>query len=120
MEIWGDKAPDAASDTWYVNSGESMSMCLSTASKKRAYCLSDNATYLSYRDSLALKPLLENGEDMQDVYSLIDVNPKKVDGVNSEGAKALIEWMFGEEASNLIARYGETTYGAPLYTLFGQ
>ena len=54
---------------------------------------------------------------MKNTYSLIECNPEKLDGVNTEGAKALIEWMMGEEASALIAEYGKEQYGQPLFYL---
>jgi len=54
---------------------------------------------------------------MKNVYSLIECNPEKLDGVNTEGAKALIEWMMGDEASALIAEYGKEQYGQALFYL---
>ena len=35
----------------------------------------------------------------------------------TEGAKALIEWLTGDEASALIAKYGEEQYGEALFYL---
>ena len=35
----------------------------------------------------------------------------------AEGAKALIEWLTGDEASALIAKYGEEQYGENLFYL---
>ena len=42
---------------------------------------------------------------------------KSLEGVMLEGAKALIEWMTGDEASALIAKYGEEEYGSALFYL---
>ena len=50
-------------------------------------------------------------------YSLIAVNPGKIDGLNVDGANALIEWMTGDEAKKLIAEYGQEEYGQPLFYL---
>ena len=66
---------------------------------------------------LSITLLLEKGEDMKNTYSLIAVNPEKVDGLNTEGAKALIDWMLGDEAAKLIAAYGQEEYGVSLFTL---
>ena len=57
------------------------------------------------------------GDDMKNTYSLIAVNPEKIDGLNVEGANALIEWMLGDEASAMIAEYGQAEYGASLFYL---
>ena len=87
------------------------------ASEQQAYCLTDKATFLSMQAELDLDILLEQGEDMKNTYSLIAVNPEKIDGLNTAGADALIEWMLGEEASALIAEYGVAEYGAALFYL---
>ncbi|MBE6775811.1 MAG: extracellular solute-binding protein [Ruminococcaceae bacterium] len=117
LKIWGESVPDAEAETWYINAGQGMGACLTMASEKGAYCLTDKATFLSNKDSLNLEILMEESEDMKNVYSLIECNPEKLDGVNTEGAKALIEWMMGDEASALIAEYGKEQYGQALFYL---
>lgn len=117
LKIWGDKAPDAANDKWYVSAGQGMGACLTMANEQQAYVLTDKATFLSMKADLKLDILLEKGDDMKNTYSLIAVNPEKVDGLNTEGAKALIDWMLGEEASKLIADYGKEQYGTSLFYL---
>ena len=94
-----------------------MSACLTMASEQQAYCLTDKATYLSNRDSLKLDILLEKGDDMMNTYSLIAVNPDKIDGLNTAGAQAFIDWMLSDEASALIADYGVKEYGTNLFYL---
>ena len=117
LKIWGDTAPDAAQDQWYVSAGQGMGACLTMASEMQAYCLTDKATFLSMKDELNLDIVLAEGEDMKNTYSLIAVNPDKIDGLNTDGAKAFIDWMLGDEASALIAKYGEAEYGTALFTL---
>ncbi len=117
LKIWGENVPDAEKDAWYVSAGQGMGACLTMASEKGAYCLTDKATFLSNKDSLNLEIVLSEGEDMKNTYSLIECNPEKLDGVNTEGAKALIEWMTGDEASALIAEYGKEQYGSALFCL---
>ena len=117
LKIWGEAVPDSAEDDWYISAGQGMGACLTMASEKAAYCLTDKATFLSNKADLDLDIILAEGEDMKNTYSLIECNPEKLEGVNTEGAKALIEWMTGDEASALIAKYGEEEYGAPLFYL---
>lgn len=117
LKIWGDNVPDAEKDKWYISAGQGMGACLTMASEKGAYCLTDKATFLSNKDSLNLEIVLSEGDDMKNTYSLIECNPEKLDGINTEGAKALIEWMTGDEASALIAKYGEEQYGEALFYL---
>ena len=118
LKIWGEgNEPNAETDSWYISAGQGMGACLTMASEQQAYCLTDKATFLSMKDELNLDIVLEEGEDMKNTYSLIAVNPEKIDGLNTEGAKAFIDWMLGDEASELIAKYGEEEYGTPLFFL---
>ena len=117
LKIWGDNAPDAEKDAWYISAGQGMGACLTMASEQQAYCLTDKATFLSMKDELNLDIVLTEGDDMKNTYSLIAVNPDKIDGLNTEGAQAFIDWMLSDEASALIAKYGEEQYGVALFTL---
>ena len=117
LKIWGESVPDSEKDTWYVSAGQGMGTCLTMASEQGAYCLTDKATFLSMKDKLDLDIILSEGEDMKNTYSLIECNSEKLDGINTKGAKALIEWMTGDEASALIAEYGKEQYGQPLFFL---
>lgn len=117
LKIWGENVPDAETASWYINAGQGMGACLTMASEEGAYCLTDKATFLSNKESLDLEIVLAEGEDMKNTYSLIECNPEKLDGINTEGAKAFIEWMTGDEASALIAEYGKEQYGEALFYL---
>ena len=117
LKIWGDDAPDASADSWYISAGQGMGACLTMASEQQAYCLTDKATFLSMQAELELGLLLEKGDDMKNTYSLIAVNPEKIDGLNTEGAQALINWMLSDEASEMIAKYGQEQYGVSLFYL---
>ena len=118
LKIWGEgNQPDPETDKWYISAGQGMGACLTMASEQQAYCLTDKATFLSMKDTLDLDIVLAEGEDMKNTYSLIAVNPEKIEGLNTEGAKAFIDWMLGEEAGALIAKYGEAEYGSALFTL---
>lgn len=117
LKIWGENVPDAETDTWYVSAGQGMGACLSMADQMNGYCLTDKATFLSNKADLDLEIILAEGEDMKNTYSVIECNPEKLEGINTEGAKALIEWLTGDEASALIAKYGEEQYGSALFYL---
>lgn len=121
LKIWGDAAPDAAADAWYISAGQGMGACLTMANEESAYCLTDKATFLSNKDSLeGLDIILNEGDDMKNTYSVIECNPEKLDGVNTEGAKAFIEWITSDEADELIAKYGEEEYGQALFTVIAE
>ncbi len=117
LKIWGDNAPDPQTEKWYVSAGQGMGACLTMAKEQKAYCLTDKATFLSMADKGDLLIILEKGDDMKNTYSLIECNPEKLDGINTEGAKALINWLTGDEASALIEKYGVEEYGEQLFYL---
>lgn len=79
-------------------------------------------------ESLGVKILLEQDEDMMNNYSVIAVNiaapfkdadGKAVSGVaiNTTGAKALADWLMSDEAAQLITSYGVAEYGEALFML---
>lgn len=117
LKIWGENVPDAETASWYISAGQGMGACLTMASEQGAYCLTDKATFLSNKADLDLEIILAEGEDMKNTYSLIECNPEKLDGINTEGAKAFINWMLTAETSDLIAKYGEEEYGQALFYL---
>lgn len=121
LKIWGDTAPDAATDKWYISAGQGMGACLTMANEQNAYCLTDKATFLANKDALAsLDIILAEGEDMKNTYSVIECNPEKLDGINTDGAKAFINWILSDEADALIAKYGESQYGQALFTVIAE
>ncbi|MBO7701860.1 MAG: substrate-binding domain-containing protein [Eggerthellaceae bacterium] len=108
---------DPAGKDWYIETGQGMGATLTQAAERQGYTLSDKATFLSNDAKNKLKILLGESEDMKNTYSMIAVNPEKWPETNTDGAKAFIDWMQGEEASKLIAEYGTAEYGEPLFFL---
>ncbi len=129
----------SATYPWYVSAGQGMGACLTMANEQGAYCLTDKATFLSYKnhadgDKLpGLEILFEQDDAMKNTYSMIAVNPDApfVDSVTGEAlpagtvtidtvaANVFINWMTSEHAQALIAFYGTTQYGEALFTLQG-
>jgi len=115
LKIWGDNAPDAETAEWYISAGQGMGACLTMAKEEGAYCLTDKATFLAMEDKGDLEIILAEGDDMKNTYSIIACNPDTLEGLNTEGAAALIEWMLSDEALELIKNYGVDEYGEPLF-----
>jgi ABC-type tungstate transport system permease subunit len=79
-------------------------------------------------EGLGIEILYEQDDDMMNSYSVIAVNDaapfKDADGnavsgvaINTVGAKALIDWLMGEQAAQMIADFGVSDYGEALFTL---
>ena len=77
----------------------------------------ENQKRFLMKNDLKSEILFSESDDLKNTYSLIAVNPEKIDGLNVDGANALISWMTGDEAKKLIAQYGEQEYGEALFYL---
>jgi tungstate transport system substrate-binding protein len=99
-----DKSTD--NPAWYMESGSGMGQLLVIASEKKAYTLSDRATYLAYKDKIALDIVFENDPVLLNIYHVITVNPDKFPGViNAEGAKAFADFMVNPDIQDFIGKF---------------
>ena len=99
----------------YSSLGDGMGATLTFASENDAYTLTDLATFLSMNNDLDLDVLVDQSESLKNVYSVIVVNPEKVDGTNIKNANKFQEWMLGDKAKELISEYGVEEYGQQLF-----
>ena len=109
------KSGVTTSPSWYVESGTGMGQSLTIASEKRAYILTDRATYLARRATLALTSIVEGGAELLNIYHVITVNPAKFPRVNREGAEAFASYLISAAGQSLIGAFGRNTYGQPLF-----
>jgi tungstate transport system substrate-binding protein len=76
------------------------------ANEKKAYTLTDRATWLSFKSHLAnLRVHVEGDAVLLNPYAIILVNPEKYPQRNYKGALMLAKWMISEEGQNLIANF---------------
>lgn len=102
LRIWG-KAGLKPEREWYLESGQAMGATLLIAHEKKAYCLADTATFLTYKKKLELVPLFQGG--MPNPYQFILVNPVKHPKINAHGAMKLGQWLIGAEARRVIESF---------------
>jgi len=100
---------------WYVESGQGMAATLQMADQKRAYTLTDRATYLAWRDKLQLVPLVEGDSFLFNVYHVMEVNPKNAPRVNTAGGRALADFFVSPQAQALIGAFGRSRFGQSLF-----
>ena len=105
------------SGSWYISTGKGMGDVLTMASEKKAYTLTDKATYLSMKDKLDLQIVLENAKNLMNQYTIIAVNPDKHKGINTKGADSFIKWMTSDKGLKMIGDYGKDKYGVNLFTV---
>ncbi len=95
------------SGAWYIESGQGMAATLQMADQKRAYTISDRATYLAWRDKLQLMPLVEGDTLLYNVYHVMETPHA------GAGARALADFFVSPEAQALIGRFGQADSSSP-------
>jgi len=95
-----------------------MGQTLTICNELGAYTLSDTGTYLAYKTNGLiddLESLVESGQDLLNVYSVMACNPDVNPNVRFDLAIPYIEWLVSEEGQNMIGSYGVAEYGGPLF-----
>lgn len=100
---------------WYIEIGRGMGPTLLMASEKQAYTLTDMGTFLTYKGKLDLVPLVDKGDILLNVYSVIAINPEKHPKTNIDMANNLIAFLTSPEIQKLIGNYGVEEYGVQLF-----
>lgn len=100
---------------WYVESGTGMGQSLTVASEKKAYIITDRATFLARRGQLALEIVIEGGAPLLNPYHVITVSPARFPRVNREGASAFADYLVSPRGQELIAAFGRDRFGQPLF-----
>jgi tungstate transport system substrate-binding protein len=103
------------SGQWYRSTGQGMGATLRVASETSAYTLTDRATYLSQKGSLALEVLNEGDKALLNIYHVIEMTKRAGDRVQPDGAKAFADWITGARAQEMIGDFGRDQAGQPLF-----
>ena len=103
------------SGAWYQEAGTGMGQTLNIANEKKGYTVTDRATYLAQKKSLALDILVEGDPKLLNIYHVMEVNAEKYTKVNKEGAKAFGDFLLSTEGQGIIAAFGKDKYGQPLF-----
>jgi tungstate transport system substrate-binding protein len=91
--------------SWYLEIGQGMGAALTIADEKKAYTISDRATYLQRIDKLKLHALVESDPEMLNFYSVIQVNPARFPAAKAILSKKLVEWFCSPAVQKLIGDY---------------
>jgi len=102
---------------WYIESGSGMGLTLMMASEKQAYTLTDMGTFLAYKGKLDLVSIVDKGDILLNVYSVIAINPEKHPKTNIDMANNLISFLTSPEIQEFIGNYGVEEYGMQLFIL---
>jgi len=117
ISIWKKSNIRPEGQRWYHETGLGMGQTLNIASEKKAYTLSDRATFFTLRKRLDLQILLEGDLILHNIYHVIEVNPKRFKSINNVGARAFSDFLTSKEAQSVIKTFGQDKYGAPIFFL---
>ncbi|MFJ5713766.1 substrate-binding domain-containing protein [Neobacillus sp. NPDC093127] len=115
LGIWTAENIKPAGD-WYVSTGQGMGQTLQVAAEKKGYVLTDRATWLAQEKNLdTLKIVVEGGNDLMNIYHVMQVNPEKHDKVNSKDAEKFVNFMIDSKTQDVIEEFGKKEYGQSLF-----
>ncbi|MBL4693079.1 MAG: substrate-binding domain-containing protein [Magnetovibrio sp.] len=101
LSLWVKKP----SGSWYREVGAGMGATLNIAKSMNAYTLTDRGTWISFQNKGDLKIAFEGGEDLQNPYGVILVNPKKHPHVKAKAGQAFIDWLVSSKGQAAIAEF---------------
>lgn len=110
LSLW-EQAGITPAGSWYLETGQGMGETLTIADQKRAYTLSDRATYVA-TSSLDLDIVSEGSADLRNDYHVIVVDHA---GTNRGCAEVFADWITSAPTQRAIARFGVREYGEPLF-----
>jgi len=106
LEIW-KKAALNPQGAWYKEVGQGMEAVLWMADNLQAYTLTDSATWAFIKQKTNLAALYRNMSEpiLQNIYSVIAVNPARHPHSNYTGATLFIQWICSPEGLKAIESY---------------
>jgi len=104
QQIWKSADVTPKGD-WYKSVGQGMGEVLRMANEMGAYTISDRATYLAQKKSLALAVLVQKDPALVNPYSVIAIDPKKHATVHADEATKFVDFLLAPETQKQIAEY---------------
>jgi len=103
------------SGTWYVEAGKGMGETLQMANEKGAYALTDEGTFLAYKQKLGLVPVVDHGASLLNIYSVMTVYNDKQPADKIAMANNFVNFLIAPDTQTAIGNYGVDKYGKALF-----
>jgi tungstate transport system substrate-binding protein len=101
---------------WYIEAGKGMGDTLQMASQKGAYTLTDEGTFLAYKNNLNLEPIVSQGAILMNIYSVMAVYTDKQPVEKIRMADNFVNFIISPETMADIGNFGTDKYGKALFT----
>jgi tungstate transport system substrate-binding protein len=110
QQLWQHAGIEPAGE-WYVEAGLGQGDALILGGQKRAYMLSDRATYLRFAPRIDLAVLTEGDLRLQNNYAV-----SVIAGEREAAAKTFADWLTSEAVQRRIGEFGRKEFGRSLFT----
>lgn len=115
LELWSAAKVKPKSEH-YLETGTGMEATLFMANEKQGYILTDEGTFETIASKISLERLYAGDPILDNIYSVIAVNPNKHKEVNASGAQQFIAFLTHNSfVRNLIETFKHTRDGRPLF-----
>ena len=109
-------ATQSPAGSWYITAAGGMLPCLQVTAEKRAYTITDTATWLANRATLSpLSRGLSKSADLKNQYSVLLLNAVLHDQVASTNAEWMAAYLVSYQGQKAISTFGKAKYGEPLF-----
>lgn len=99
----------------YEKGSEGNVKTLKYTDEQNGYTIIDRATYLTVKNDIKLKVLVEKDESLLNYISFIPVNPGKFPNVKNKLAMQFVDFCTSAEGQTIIRDFGKDKYGEPLF-----
>ncbi len=103
------------SGAWYVEAGKGMGETLQMTSEKNAYTLTDEGTYLAYKNNLTMVPLVTKGASLLNIYSVMTVYNDKQPAGKIQMSNNFVNFLIDPATQADIGKFGVDKYGKALF-----
>jgi len=117
IELW-ERAGLTPEGHWYrvyEKGAEGNVKTLLFTDEQNAYTIIDRATFVTTKDRIKLKVLVEKDVELLNFMTLIPVSKEKFPHVNSGKAQQFVEYCTSVEGQLLIRDFGKDIYGVSLF-----
>jgi tungstate transport system substrate-binding protein len=116
QELWAAAGVEPTRANWYRIAQTGMAGSAATAREaadQQAYTLLDRATFITANPNLEI--VVAGDPRLLNVLSALQINPRRAADVSEGGAEALLNWLLGDEAQELIGDFRRAEHGTSLF-----
>jgi tungstate transport system substrate-binding protein len=89
----------------YLETGQGMAQTLQITAERQGYALTDTATFYGLAGFKGLIPVYQNAPELENIYSVIAVNPARISSARYDEAMAFIAFLTSPRGQKLIGEF---------------